>query len=661
MNTKPTEPINQEPMNLDEYFERARSSEPPLSKDEVSSILSKKLDIHHRSEEAHLRRRGVFSRGAAHIFSNFQPKRWIMFSMLTGAFAVFLLLLPKTESEKPNSTQEKTAKMSVILNEPQAKSKIKQPILTVSHHQTRRNQASSNQATNEQVNLPAPYQFVEVDDEPFVDLGDLTKKVKYPEAARRLGLEGQVNVRVLVLADGSVSPRSFVEYSDVKMFDSATISAVMQTRWQPAKRGGKPVACWVSLPIKYRNPERVGMKSVQQAQMLDLTPAELAKIGVEQDTAGILQILGWKKSRTGVYQMRVSIDAHLKHSVFGSDSIFKQYVANLRAEGKHQRADEWEFVQMEHRKRELNELQDDSTVERKRAILGTLSRSIDINSYSALRRKALQFTLPRLVTDGHDFRYFIDVSDAPSLQRNKQIRLEIDEFMRKAKELKMSKSQISDSIASISERYYPLNKRMRATKDTAEVRILIAQRIAAEREEELKFEQEKSDASKLIGIRIPSAQRHSQGDEYLLWYDPTPEFISLLPERYRSGLEKELAVAKKYATKCEIPTDEERKAVTGYFDSWRSCDGVLKITSIYPNPTNINATVRFSLQEARSITVTVHNLNGERLAILEPTPVLERGEHELPLDFTGRNIGVYLLALTTDKGETAIQRIMIVR
>jgi hypothetical protein len=71
--------------------------------------------------------------------------------------------------------------------------------------------------------------------------------------------------------------------------------------------------------------------------------------------------------------------------------------------------------------------------------------------------------------------------------------------------------------------------------------------------------------------------------------------------------------------------------------------------------------VRFTLQEARSITITVHNLNGERLAILEPTPVLPAGEHELPLDFTGRNIGVYLLALSTDKNETAVKRVMVVR
>lgn len=238
--------------------------------------------------------------------------------------------------------------------------------------------------------------------------------------------------------------------------------------------------------------------------------------------------------------------------------------------------------------------------------------------------------------------------------------------------MKLDSTQVVDSLRAFFARFLrnasPTYNAMKATKDSNEYKRLhtqfqqeLEQATLRNKQEEEQFEQEKSDISKLIGIRIVSKQARSEGDEYLLWYDPTPEFIALLPERYRIGLEREVEAAKKYATKCEIPTEEERKAVPGYFDSWRSCDGTLKITSIFPNPADVQATVRFTLQEARSITITVHNLNGERLAILEPTPVLPAGEHELPLDFTGRNIGVYLLALSTDKNETAIKRVMIVR
>jgi hypothetical protein len=242
-------------------------------------------------------------------------------------------------------------------------------------------------------------------------------------------------------------------------------------------------------------------------------------------------------------------------------------------------------------------------------------------------------------------------------------RREADDFILKAKELGLDSAKRRDSIRQIFARHYDdsLHKKMEATKDNAERTRLLVQINAQRRQRDLQFEQEKSDISKLIGIRIHCAKALAEGDEYLLWYDPTPEFIALLPERYRTGLEREVAAAKKYATLCEIPTEEERKAIPGYFDSWRSCDGVLKIASIFPNPADVKAAVRFTLAEARSVTITVHNLNGDRLAILEPTPVLPAGEHELPLDFTGRNVGVYLLALSTDKNETAIKRVIISR
>lgn len=286
--------------------------------------------------------------------------------------------------------------------------------------------------------------------------------------------------------------------------------------------------------------------------------------------------------------------------------------------------------------------------------------------FAESRKKARQCLFPRLVTDGHNYRYVVDISDAPVLQKQREVRREQEEFRQKANKANkanMKLSEIYDSLQAISRRYFnsELDKRLAQSNDSAEIQHLMRQKNEQRQQEERQFEQEKSDINKLIGIRIPSKTAVSKGDEYLLWYDPTPEFVALLPERYRTGLQRELAVAEKYATKCEIPTEEEKKAVPGYFDSWRSCDGILSITNIFPNPVNINATVRFRLQEARRITITVHNLNGERLAILDPTPLLSAGEHELPLDFTGRNIGVYLLALSTDKGETAIKRVMIVR
>lgn len=555
---------------LDEYFDRARRAEPPLQKDEVSSILAEKLKQRSDDDDAHRRYKSVFSHGVGRIFSLLSPKGWIMLSMLTSAVVAFILLLPNISRNTRIEETPKTQSTSAMTTNRPNNNKITNNQANkpeVARSQANKPQIASNQTTKPQVTnnqviadrLPAPYDFVPVDEPPSIDIGTLNKSVQYPEEAKKLGIEGKVNVRVLVMPDGHTNiEKTFIETSDARMLDSAALKAIFATQWTPAIYAGKRVACWVSIPITFRNPERIGAKSVSKTQILRLSDQELLKIGVTRDTLGQITASGWNSLRTGLYRIHCGQQSqHPTSMLMWFDGADSARVAK------------------------------------------------EIGKYS----------LPELITDGYHRKYFIGGHIIGKLPPQKT--------------------------------------------DTRQNEQLDAQKLAFQALGEAMSK--KIDITKLIGIRIVSKQARSEGDEYLLWYDPTPEFIALLPERYRIGLEREVEAAKKYATKCEIPTEEERKAVPGYFDSWRSCDGTLKITSIFPNPADVQATVRFTLQEARSITITVHNLNGERLAILEPTPVLPAGEHELPLDFTGRNIGVYLLALSTDKNETAIKRVMIVR
>ncbi|TAE26409.1 MAG: TonB family protein [Candidatus Kapaibacterium sp.] len=647
--TKHQAPSNQAPMtNLDEYFDRARREQAPLQKNDVSSILSEKLAVRTLSDDAHRRRKRVFPRNVGRFPSLLSPllfpKGWIMFSMLTAALVALFLTFPNTRNTAPSGVVRPQQSYSQSLQQQQiqaTKSSVTKPHAT--KHQAPSNQVPSNQVPSNQAtdSLPTPYDVVEIDDEPFVDASELTKHTHYPEEYKKLGIEGQVTVRGLVLPNGKISPRSFVEYSDGKVLDSAALTAMFASRWQPATRGGKPVACWVSVPFHFRLNERAGKNRIEKAQMLTLSDEELRKIGVERDTADILRIYGWDKAHENLYQMKTSITSAITPKLM-PDSVFKEYIRTLRKQGKEALADRWELTQWEHGKQALRDLFSDS--------IHNISKTGLVSIVSAQQQehekieRIRHHIFPRLVTDGHNFRYSIDVSDAPHLQVLREIHAKADSAWQQAKAQKLDSAQVVANYEKVWSSY----RDKLVTPEQA-------------KKLEHQFEQEKSDISKLIGIRVQSAQKRSEGDEYLLWYDPAPEFIALLPERYRVGLQREVETAKKYATTCEIPTEEEKKAVAGYFDSWRSCDGVLKITNLYPNPANIQATVRFTLREARSITLTLHNLNGERLAILEPTPLLPAGEHDLPLDFTGRNIGVYLLALSTDKGETAIKRVMIVR
>lgn len=661
---------------LDEYFDRARRETPPLQKDEVSNILFQKQQERHNREAAHTRGNDVWSRSIGRIFLTLPLKGWIMISaLLTSTILATAFFWQAT----PQSTDNGAAASQILHPAPQAATttSVQQrrfsitPRIASNHIVTTQapNPAATATISASTVadSIPSPYDSVQVDTEASLVIAP--KQIVYPEIAKKLGLEGRVFLRLLIMPDGSVSPRSFIEYSDAALFDSSAMQAFRSATWKPAMREGKAIPFWIKMPVLFSLNERLGKSAVNKAQMLTLTEEELKKIGVESQEEDILQILGWNTAHVEMLQMCVSIGSRITPKLM-DDSVFTEYVHNLRKQGKYALAADWERTQYEHGKRSLRELLNDSVMNSNKSGLATIvSTKKRQPNVSELRDKARQLSLPRLVTDGHNYRYFVDMSDLPFLVQMREVQKKAKEFYQRAQTMKMDTALVIDSLNKIIPQIHSQTyDAMMAATDSVE-RAKLSKKFYEElrqngerlKQEELQFEQEKSDISKLIGIRIPSKLVRAEGDEYLLWYDPTPEFIALLPERYRIGLEREVAAAKKYATKCEIPTEEERKAIPGYFDSWRSCDGVLKIASIFPNPADVKATVRFTLAEARSVTITVHNLNGDRLAILEPTPVLPAGEHELPLDFTGRNVGVYLLALSTDKNETAIKRVIVSR
>jgi protein TonB len=98
---------------------------------------------------------------------------------------------------------------------------------------------------------PDAYDFVSVEKEPYIDLTELQKKVVYPEIARRAGIEGKVNIRVLVGKNGK--PKKYIiESTDSELLNSAAATAVMNSVFTPAILGNQPIDCWVSIPINFR-------------------------------------------------------------------------------------------------------------------------------------------------------------------------------------------------------------------------------------------------------------------------------------------------------------------------------------------------------------------------------------------------------------------------
>lgn len=99
---------------------------------------------------------------------------------------------------------------------------------------------------------PSIDDFIIVEKEPSFDYARLSKLVKYPEIARKAGIEGKVFVNVLVGKDGLVRKVS-IENSDNIILNQAAIDAVNEYgKFNPAIQNGEPIAVWVTIPIHFK-------------------------------------------------------------------------------------------------------------------------------------------------------------------------------------------------------------------------------------------------------------------------------------------------------------------------------------------------------------------------------------------------------------------------
>lgn len=74
----------------------------------------------------------------------------------------------------------------------------------------------------------------------------------YPSAARRAGREGIVTLRVLIDTDGKPASVTTLETSGYEDFDNVAVQAVKKWIFSPARRGGKPVASFHDVRIRFR-------------------------------------------------------------------------------------------------------------------------------------------------------------------------------------------------------------------------------------------------------------------------------------------------------------------------------------------------------------------------------------------------------------------------
>ncbi|MDZ4745252.1 MAG: T9SS type A sorting domain-containing protein [bacterium] len=89
-------------------------------------------------------------------------------------------------------------------------------------------------------------------------------------------------------------------------------------------------------------------------------------------------------------------------------------------------------------------------------------------------------------------------------------------------------------------------------------------------------------------------------------------------------------------------------------------NGAITSTTVYPNPaTEGGATMSFVLSEPRTLTLTLLDLNGNVVATLTQDARRTPGKGQFAFALSNVPAGMYLATLTTDKGERAMQRLIV--
>ncbi|MBI5323992.1 MAG: T9SS type A sorting domain-containing protein [Ignavibacteriae bacterium] len=162
--------------------------------------------------------------------------------------------------------------------------------------------------------------------------------------------------------------------------------------------------------------------------------------------------------------------------------------------------------------------------------------------------------------------------------------------------------------------------------------------------------------NKLIPIEIPVKGNATKEFSFIFWYDPTPEFLEALPNEVRNRLEPEIKILEDAENICEAA------AIAGkdtYFDVWRSCSGSLENLTVFPNPTSGKVNLSFTLLEPRNLSIILHDLSGRKIAELSSLKSFGTGDWNESYKLQDIEPGMYLISVRSDKGEHAVQRVIV--
>ena len=86
---------------------------------------------------------------------------------------------------------------------------------------------------------------------PIGGISAIGERVRYPEIAKRAGIEGKVFVKALIDEKGNIVGTQVIKGIGAGC-DQAAVEAVMQSKFKPGRQKGKPVKVQVTIPILFK-------------------------------------------------------------------------------------------------------------------------------------------------------------------------------------------------------------------------------------------------------------------------------------------------------------------------------------------------------------------------------------------------------------------------
>lgn len=143
---------------------------------------------------------------------------------------------------------------------------------------------------------------------PVGGFGGLQSALRYPEIARRAGIQGKVILEIFVSEEGDVTETRVIKSMGNNGLDEAAIYAAKAVKWKPAVLNDQPVATWVSLPIVFRLPEADKISWGSEVRPFDTPPMPVG--GLEAIAANLkYEATGWKAGADLKLLMNVRVSA----------------------------------------------------------------------------------------------------------------------------------------------------------------------------------------------------------------------------------------------------------------------------------------------------------------------------------------------------------------